>query len=80
MGSRIAALALGSNSHPPIELVGALEAQGHPAIGKDIGELLGEQPLGLKVSSDAAAALNAADVLIEFTLPQATTEDRKSVV
>jgi 4-hydroxy-tetrahydrodipicolinate reductase len=74
MGSSIAALARASVNKPPIDLVGAIETKNHPAIGKDLGEVLGNGPLGLKITDDAAAALGKGDVLIEFTTPEATMD------
>ncbi|MBI4322748.1 MAG: 4-hydroxy-tetrahydrodipicolinate reductase [Candidatus Omnitrophica bacterium] len=71
MGSRIAALALGDSM---FSVAGALEAAGHRALGQDLGVWLGGQALGVRIASDAAEALRSADVLIEFTQPQATLE------
>ena len=49
------------------DLTGALEQAGHPEIGKP----LPAKP-GLKISGDAASALASADLLIEFTTPEAS--------
>ena len=49
----------------------ALEREGSPWLGHDAGELVGT-PLGAKVTHDVAAALEGADVLIDFTRPEAT--------
>ncbi len=53
-------------------LAGAVEARGSTAIGRDAGELAGLGANGVKVTSDVATALSAADGLIEFTIPAAT--------
>ena len=54
-------------------IAAALEADGHEAIGRDYGTVVGQsRPLGVKVVADAKAALRDADVVIEFTLPEAT--------
>lgn len=50
-------------------LVGALEAPDHPELQSDAGELAGLGPKGIAVSHDAAAALGAADAVIDFTTP-----------
>ena len=71
MGSRIASLALSDSA---FRLAGAIEAAGHPAIGRDIGGLLGGTSLGVRVTTDTTAALRHGDVLIEFTQPRATLE------
>ena len=79
MGSRIAALAQPSLNKPPIDLVGAIEAKNHPDIGRDLGEVLGEKPIGVKITDDAASVLKNADVLIEFTMPEATMDHLRIV-
>ena len=55
-----------------LALAGAVEAAGSAVIGRDAGELAGLGPSGLKITSDAAPLLKAADGLIEFTIPAAT--------
>jgi 4-hydroxy-tetrahydrodipicolinate reductase len=52
-------------------LAGALEAPGSPALGRDAGEGIG-QPLGVAITDRIDEALHDADVLIDFTRPQAT--------
>ncbi|MFH1858641.1 MAG: 4-hydroxy-tetrahydrodipicolinate reductase, partial [Candidatus Omnitrophota bacterium] len=69
MGSRILSLAFSDNT---FNVVGALEREGHPDLGKDIGQLLGLGARKVLLSSDAAKALQASDVLIEFSSPEAT--------
>jgi 4-hydroxy-tetrahydrodipicolinate reductase len=49
----------------------ALEHGGSALLGKDAGELIGA-PCGVKISADVAAALQGADVLIDFTRPEGT--------
>jgi 4-hydroxy-tetrahydrodipicolinate reductase len=56
-----------------LKLHAALDLAGNPAIGRDAGELVGS-PCGVKVSADVAAALQGADVLVDFTRPEATME------
>ena len=55
-----------------ITLAGAAEAADSAVIGRDAGELAGLGPNGVKVVSDVAPLLKAADGLIEFTIPAAT--------
>ena len=45
---------------------------GSAAIGRDLGELAGIEPLGLLAGSDRAALFAASDVVIDFTVPGAT--------
>ncbi len=56
-----------------VELVAAIDQPGTSAIGKDAGELVG-MPCGVKVTSDAEAAIAMADCLIDFTRPEGTLE------
>lgn len=53
------------------QLAAALEAAGHPLLGRDAGETIG-MPCGIAISSDIEAALEQADCLIDFTRPAAT--------
>src|SRR5919106_5140054 len=53
-------------------LAGGVDRSDHPALGQDLGTLAGEGPLGITVSDDAAALIESADVVIEFSAPDAT--------
>ena len=55
-----------------VRLVGALEAEGSPALGQDSGVMIGAGPNGVPVSADADAVLKNADVVIDFSSPAAT--------
>jgi 4-hydroxy-tetrahydrodipicolinate reductase len=50
-------------------LAGAIEGASSNALGRDAGEVAG---VGVKIVSDAATAIGAADVVIDFTVPAAT--------
>ena len=54
-----------------LALGAALEAPGHPLVGKDAGEALGT-PCGVALTADVTAAVAAAECLIDFTLPKGT--------
>ena len=54
---------------PDMKLAGALEQQGHPAVGRDAGELAGS-PCGVRVADDVASVAADCDVLIDFTRPE----------
>lgn len=56
---------------PDQELHGALEHPDSPALGRDAGELAGGA-CGVYIGADLDAALEGADVLIDFTRPAAT--------
>jgi 4-hydroxy-tetrahydrodipicolinate reductase len=55
-----------------VVLAGAVEDRGSDGVGRDAGEVAGTTALGVTVTDDAAAALAAADGLIDFTTPSAT--------
>ena len=56
-------------------LSAVFERRDHPAVGRDYREGLGElAAAGLKVLGDAQEAMSLADVVIEFTSPEATVE------
>jgi 4-hydroxy-tetrahydrodipicolinate reductase len=55
-----------------ITLSGAAESADSAVIGRDAGELAGLGPNGIKIVSDVAPLIKAADGLIEFTIPAAT--------
>ena len=52
-----------------LKLAGALEHAGSGHLGEDAGLLAGGPASGITVQSDAAAILNGADVVIDFTTP-----------
>lgn len=69
MGRRICALA---SEYEGIKVVGAFEKSGHPVVGADAGEAAGIGRLDVKVSGDVSDVLGQADVIVEFTTPEAT--------
>ena len=69
MGMSIASLA---GMDEDIELVGATEVPGHVSIGRDLGDLVEGAGPGVSVSDSIEVAARAADVIIDFTVPEAT--------
>ncbi len=61
------------------ELSAAFERPGKALVGRDVGEMLGSA-CGVTIGDDAAAAIDAADCLIDFTLPDGTLEHLKLAV
>ncbi|WP_170479469.1 4-hydroxy-tetrahydrodipicolinate reductase [Ruegeria arenilitoris] len=55
-------------------LVGAVERKGHDWIGQDVGQAMGGQALGVKVTDDPLEAFAQAQAIIDFTSPEATLE------
>lgn len=55
-----------------LELGAALEKKGHPAIKKDVGELVGIGKWGIPVTAFTKKSLRSGKVIIDFTYPQGT--------
>lgn len=55
-----------------ISCVGGIEHTGHPLVGSDLNELIGLKPCGIKVSDDLEEVTRRADVLIDFSHPEAS--------
>ncbi len=58
--------------HPQATLTVALEHPQHSLLGADAGELVGVGKLNVPIVSDLSSQLTQFDVLIDFTLPEAT--------
>lgn len=69
MGGRLVHLVHQSND---MELAGGLERPGHPALGKDLGEVVGLGPVGVPLVDDLNALVPKIDLLFEFTIPEAS--------
>lgn len=57
-----------------LKLVAALESVGATNLGADSGATYGQAPNGVPISCDIAAALAQADVVVDFSSPEATVE------
>jgi 4-hydroxy-tetrahydrodipicolinate reductase len=69
MGNRLVALL---QEDKELRLVAALEAPGHPALGRDAGEAAGVGRLTVPITADADAVLGRDRILIEFSVPEAS--------
>ncbi len=69
MGRLLADLVVDSED---MRLCGCTEAPDHPLVGRDAGEALGRAALGVHICTDPAPMAAAADVVVDFTLPEAT--------
>jgi len=54
-----------------LQLTGALDVAGSPALGVDAGAFLGK-PTGVNIDADLSVALANTDFLIDFTRPEGT--------
>jgi 4-hydroxy-tetrahydrodipicolinate reductase len=68
MGRRIIQMA---GETPGVTLKGAFERPDHPCVGLDAGELAGTGPVGVTVAGSVHEIDPEADVLIDFTSPEA---------
>ncbi len=75
MGSRVIACLADS---PGLRLVAALEAPGHPALGRDAGTVAGVASTGVPITSDIGA-ITTGRVLVEFSAPAPTLEHLRVV-
>ncbi|WP_137113084.1 4-hydroxy-tetrahydrodipicolinate reductase [Rhodobacter sp. SY28-1] len=71
MGQTLIRLSQGSDK---LRLAACVERAGHPWIGRDVGEAMGGNPIGVKVTDDALEAFSKAQAVIDFTAPAATVE------
>lgn len=69
MGTRIMSLA---QKQSELQIIGALEHVDHPKIGSDIGGIMGTEQTGVTLSGDISQIGEHADVLIDFSHPEAT--------
>ena len=68
MGRHVLELVLSSAD---LRLVGTLESGRHPELGTDAGSLVG-RPTGVRLTDDLKTALSGADVVVDFSAPEAT--------
>jgi 4-hydroxy-tetrahydrodipicolinate reductase len=59
---------------PGVALAGALEAEGHPDLGKDAGMLAGLAPANIALTDDALPLIAEAQAVIDFTSPKTSIE------
>ncbi|MDI6734609.1 MAG: 4-hydroxy-tetrahydrodipicolinate reductase [bacterium] len=71
MGEMIAKLVC---EQTDMELVGAVERQGHVSIGVDAGEKAGYRKIGVPISERLDEIIGSGEVMIEFTNPETTID------
>ena len=71
MGSRVIACMREASD---LRLVAALEAPGHPATGRDAGDVAAVGAMGVAIGADPASAIIRERVLVEFSAPEPTLE------
>ena len=68
MGQRVIAML---QADAQFTLAGAVARSQHPAVGRDVGEVVGGGAVGIKITDDAVSVLAQADVAIDFSVPEA---------
>jgi 4-hydroxy-tetrahydrodipicolinate reductase len=53
-------------------VAGGIEAKGAPAVGRDVGEVAGLEPLGIAITDDPLPVFASVDAVLDFTVPPAT--------
>ncbi|MDO9516410.1 MAG: 4-hydroxy-tetrahydrodipicolinate reductase [Syntrophales bacterium] len=71
MGGRILTLIQGDDR---MELVGAVEQEGHPLVGTDVGAYLGLGETGVVLGDDLTECIEQGDVVIDFSSHTASVE------
>ena len=66
MGMRLIALTLAT---PGLQLYAAVEAENHPALGKDAGEVAQIGQMNIPITDNLNTCLSHGDVVIDFTAP-----------
>ncbi len=72
MGRTILGLA---HRDPEVQIAGAFERADNPAIGRDVGELIGTAPFDIPVHPDIRECIKFGNVIIDFTHPAAVPEN-----
>ena len=62
-----------------ITLAGAFERPDHPDVGKDAGVVAGMTELSVEIKASLEGIIDKGDVLIDFTVPEATYTNMKLV-
>ena len=70
MGREVMLAAFGSSD---VEVVGVAGRPGSSYIGQDVGELAGASRIGIAVTDSLQEAVASADVLVDFSTPDAIT-------
>ena len=76
MGCRLVALIKDSTV---LTLAGAIEEKGHHSVGDDAGETAGCGRVGLPITDDFAVLLERGEVVVDFSVPEATLHHLRTV-
>jgi len=68
------ALIRAAHESPSCTLVGGTEAEDSPAVGADLGELIGVGPLGAHVTADPLELFTRCEGILDFTAPSVSVD------
>ncbi len=71
MGRRICYMV---HEHAGLELAAAFENSGHPAVGRDAGEVAGFGTTGVAIADSLEGVIDQGEVIIDFTFHEATMQ------
>src|SRR3546814_18136654 len=71
------AIAAGILDAADLALTGALARK---AAGIDVGDVLGREPVGVTITADLGAALDGAEVLIDYTHPDEVQDHARAAI
>ena len=74
MGGRIIHMIHNSQD---VSLTAAFEHTDHPSVNQDAGQIVGLGEMGIKIAGSLKDVVDRGDVLIDFTMPQATLENMR---
>jgi 4-hydroxy-tetrahydrodipicolinate reductase len=57
---------------PSCVIAGGVEVKGSPAVGRDIGEVAGLEPIGVAITDDPLPVFASVDGVLDFTAPSST--------
>ena len=58
-----------------VTLVAAFERQDHPGVNQDVGQVVGLGEMGIKITGSLKEVIDLGEVVIDFTMPEATLEN-----
>ena len=70
-------LLLCSIKDPEVKVTAGCDVFNSPYMGKDLGQLIGSELMGISLKGKIDEIVEQADVLIDFSLPSATVENAR---
>jgi len=58
-----------------VTLVAAFERPDHPGVNQDVGQVVGLGEMGIKITGSLKEVIDLGEVVIDFTMPEATLEN-----